>query len=129
MKRIFLFLAIFAFATTTFVFGQSKDEQEIRKLFEMSAQALVKNDIAALSNYYADDLTFTIADGNTYGKPQFLDFVKNTKRESFNFNDLSIRTFGNTAVANFTRTSTAVDNSGLKSNLSLIHISEPTRPY
>lgn len=115
MKRIFLFLAIFAIATT-FVFGQSKGEQEIRKMFEMTAQALVKNDLTALSNYYADDLTFTIADGRMANKTQFLDFVKNSKRESFNFDDLKIRTFGNTAVVNFNRTSTNVNPDGLKVN-------------
>ncbi|MDQ3749080.1 MAG: nuclear transport factor 2 family protein [Acidobacteriota bacterium] len=115
MKRIFLFLAIFAIATT-FVFGQSKDEQEIRKLFAATAEAIAKNDVAALSNYYADDLTFTVADGRTVNKTQFLDFVKNSKRESFDFSDLKIRTFGNTAVVNFTRTSTAVNADGSKSN-------------
>lgn len=103
-------------AATTFVFGQSKDEQEIRKMFEMSADALLKNDIAALSNYYADDVTFTIADGRVFNKTQFLDFVKNSKRESFKFDDLSVRTFGNAAVVNFNRTSTDVNRDGLKMN-------------
>jgi len=84
MKRITLTLAMII-AATTFVFGQSKEEQEIRKMFEMSADALVKNDVAALSNYYADGLTFTLADGRTINKTQFLDFAKNSKRESFNF--------------------------------------------
>ncbi len=115
MKRIILILAITLIAAT-FVFGQSKDEQEIRKTLKTIADALVKNDRSVLSNYYADGLTFTTADGNTYSKAQFLDFVKNTKRESFNFDDLSVRTFGNTAVANFNRTSTMVNNDGLKVN-------------
>ncbi len=115
MKRITLTLAMII-AATTFVFGQSKDEQEIRKMFEMSANALVKNDVAALSNYYADGLTFTLADGRTINKTQFLDFAKNSKRESFNFDDLNIRTFGNTAVVNFNRTSTNVNPDGSKTN-------------
>lgn len=115
MKRIFLFLAIFAIATT-FVFSQSKDEQEIRKLFAATAVAIAKNDVATLSNYYADDLTFTVADGRTVNKTQFLDFVKNSKRESFNFDDVNVRTFGNTAVVNFTRTSTNVNPDGAKVN-------------
>lgn len=97
MKRTILTFVILI-AACGFVFGQSKDEREIRKMFEMSAAALVKNDMSALSNYYTDDLTFTVADGKTYNKTQFLDFVKNTKRESFNFSDLSVRPFGNTAV-------------------------------
>jgi uncharacterized protein (TIGR02246 family) len=114
MKRIFIFLAMII-AATTFVFGQSKNEQEIRKMFEMTANALVKNDLAALSNYYADDLTMTLADGRTGNKTQFLDFVKNSKRESFNFDDVSVRTFGDTAVVNFNRTSTNITPDGTKS--------------
>jgi len=85
-------------------------------MFEMTAAALLKNDLAALSNYYAADLTFTVADGRTFNRTQFLEFVKNTKRESFNFDDLSIRTFGNTSVVNFNRTSTMVNNDGTKMN-------------
>ncbi len=115
MKRTILTLAI-TLVAATFVFAQAKEEQEIRKMLEMSADALVKNDIAALSNYYADDLTFTIADGRTFNKTQFFDFVKNSKRESFNFDDVRVRTFGNTAVVNFTRTSTNVNPDGSKAN-------------
>ncbi len=69
MKRMILTLAIIAIAATTSVLGQNytktsvSAEQEIRKMFEMTAAALLKNDLAALSNYYADDLTFTLADG------------------------------------------------------------------
>lgn len=91
-------------------------EQEIRKMFELTAQALLKNDTAALSNYYADDLTFTIADGRTINKSQFLEFAKNSKREAFNFSDLQIRSFGDTAVVNFNRTSTNVSPDGTKVN-------------
>jgi len=115
MKRTIITLAILIAATTSFVFGQSKNEQDIRKMFEMTADALVKNDLAALSNYYADDLTITLADGRTGNKTQFLDFVKNSRRESFNFDDVSVRTFGDTAVVNFNRTSTNVTPDGTKS--------------
>lgn len=115
MKKIILTLAITIIAATM-VFGQSKDEQEIGKMMDASAAALLKNDVAALSNIFADDLTFTVADGNVYNKTQVLDFSKNTKRESFNFDDLKIRTFGNTAVVNFTRTSTGISGDGEKMN-------------
>ncbi|MBA4124322.1 MAG: nuclear transport factor 2 family protein [Acidobacteria bacterium] len=116
MKRIFLTMAIIV-AVTTFVFGQSKDEQEIRKMFAANADALLKSDMNALPDYYADSFTFTAADGTVINKMQFLDFVKNRKRSgSFNFDDLSVRTFGNAAVVNFTRTSTTIDNDDSKIN-------------
>jgi uncharacterized protein (TIGR02246 family) len=114
-------LAVFAVAATVVV-GQNyasnsgKAEQEIRKMMDATAVALLKHDVAALSDYYADGLTFTLADGRMINKTQFLDFAKNSKRETFNFSDLNIRAFGNTAVVNFTRTSTAIGNGGLKSN-------------
>ena len=60
MKRTILTLTMIILACG-FVFGQTKAEQEIRKLFDMTAEALVKNDVTALSNYFAADLTFTIA--------------------------------------------------------------------
>lgn len=115
MKRTTLTLAIFIAATIS-IFAQSKNEQEIRKMMDATAVALLKNDIAALSNYYADDLTFTLADGRTINKTQFLDYAKNSKRESFDLSDLTVRTFGNAAVVNFSRTSTNVDASGAKSD-------------
>lgn len=115
MKRTILTLAMII-AATTFIFGQSKDEQEIRKTMEIVAAAIVKSDVTALSNYYADDVTVTVDDGRVVNKTQFLDFIKNSKREEFNFSDVKVRTFGNAAVVNFTRISTNVNNDGSKSN-------------
>lgn len=115
MKKITLTLAIMI-AACNFVFGQSKDEQEIRKTMEIVAAAIVQNDVAALSNYYADDVTVTVDDGRVANKTQFLDFIKNSKREAFNFSDVKVRAFGNAAVVNFTRISTNVNKDGSKSN-------------
>jgi uncharacterized protein (TIGR02246 family) len=116
MKRIFLFLAIFAIATT-FVFGQSKDEQEIRQTLNTIADALVKNDIATVSNHYADSYTFTNERGETTNKTRRLEGIKNTRRESFSYGEMNIRVFGNTAVAIVNPTFTPIDTNGQKTTV------------
>ena len=112
-----LIAATFAFAQ------QSKDEQEIRKTLETGADALVKNDLAVLSNLLADDLTFVTSDGQIFSKTQFLEGIKYTKRESFDNGDVSVRVYGNTAVVVSHPTFTEVRGNGLKTNYKEVSIS------
>lgn len=116
MKRTILTLVILI-AATTLVFGQSKAEQEIRQTLNTIADALVKSDVAVLSNYYADSYTITNAQGETTGKAQRLELIKNTKRESFSYGDMNIRVFGNTAVVIANPTFTTVGANGQKNNV------------
>lgn len=102
---------------TTFVFGQSKAEQEIRQTLNAIADALVKNDTALLANHYADNYTFTNAQGETTGKTARLEVIKNTRRESFSYGDVNIRVFGNTAVLITNPTFTAIDANGQKTSV------------
>ena len=122
MKQTILALAMMLIAAT-FAFAQSKDEQEIRKTLEIGADALVKNDLAVLSNLLADDLTFITSDGQIFSKSQFLDGIKHTKRESFGNGDVSVRVYGNTAVVVSHPTFTEVRGNGLKTNYKEVSIS------
>lgn len=122
MKQTILALAMMLIVAT-FAFAQSKDEQEIRKTLETGADALVKNDLAVLSNFLADDLTFITSDGQIFSKTQFLDGIKHTKRESFSNGDVSVRIFGNTAVVVSHPTFTEVGGDGLKTNYKEVSIS------
>jgi len=97
MKRIILTLAITLIAAT-FVFGQSKDEQEIRKTLGEVAAALVRKDAAVLSNYYADSYSFVNPDGKVTNKAQRLEGAKTSRFETFSYEDLNIRQMGNAAV-------------------------------
>ncbi len=99
-----------------FVFGQSKDEQEIRQTINAIANALVKNDTAVLANHYHDSYAFTNAEGQTTSKAAQLKFLKNTKREAFNYGDTDIRVFGNAAVVIANPSYTAVSANGEKWN-------------
>ena len=123
MKQTVLALAVMLIAAT-FAFGQqSKDEQEIRKTLETGADALVKNDLAVLSNLLADDLTFITSDGQIFSKTQFLEGIKYTKRESFSNGDVSVRVYGNTAVVVSHPTFTEVRGNGLKTTYKEVSIS------
>lgn len=116
MRRTILILTMIM-AAGGFVFGQSKAEQEIRQTLNMIADALVKNDTALLANHYADNYTFTNAQGETTGKAQRLEAIKNSKRERFSYGDVNIRVFGNAAVIIANPTFTAIDASGQKTNV------------
>lgn len=116
MKRTILILTMLM-TVGGFVCGQSKAEQEIRQTLSAIADALVKNDTALLANHYADSYTFTNAQGETAGKAQRLEVIKNTKRESFSYGDVNIRVFGDTAIVVANPTFTNIDGNGQKTNV------------
>ena len=116
MRRTILILAMIM-TVGGFVFGQSKAEQEIKQTLGAIADALVKNDTALLANHYADSYTITNAQGETMGKAQRLELIKNTKRESFAYSDMNIRVFGNTAVVIASPNFTTVEANGQKTNV------------
>lgn len=116
-KRIFIpILGVLVLALSSVVFAQSKGEQEVRQTLDAIADALVKNDVAALSNIYADSYTITNPQGETMNKTQRLDLIKNTKRESFSYGDVNIRVFGNTAIVIASPTFTNVGANGERTN-------------
>ncbi len=99
MKRIILTLAILTIATT-FVFGQSKDEQEIRQTLDKLADALTRRDAEAAANFWADNWTFIGRNGAMQNKAQRLADMKSGQPRpgAFKYEDLNIRVMGNTAV-------------------------------
>ena len=122
MKQTILALTIMLIAAT-FAFAQSKDEQKIRQTLEQGADALVKNDLAVLSDILADDLTFIVSAGQILNKTQFLDAIKNTKRESFSNGDLNIRIYDKTAVVISHPTFTEVRSDGSKTKYKEVSVS------
>lgn len=99
MKRIFSILAITLIAAT-FVFGQSKDEQEIRQTLDKIADALTRRDADAMANYWADNHTFIGRNGAMQNKAQRLAGMKNGQPRpgAFKYEDVNIRLLGNTAA-------------------------------
>lgn len=99
MKRIFLSLAMTLIAAT-FVFGQSKDEQEIRQTLEKLADAITRRDADAAANYWADNWTIIGRNGATTTKAQRLAGMKSGQPRlgTFKYEDINIRMLGNTAA-------------------------------
>lgn len=99
MKRTILTLAITLIATT-FIFGQSKDEQEIRQTLDKLADALTRRDADAAANYWADNWTFIGRNGAMQNKAQRLADLKSGQPRpgAFKYEDVNVRVMGNTAV-------------------------------
>jgi ketosteroid isomerase-like protein len=114
MKRILT--AAVLLAATSLVFSQparaadnhmSADEQAVRKLIDELYAALGRNDVAALDRIYADTYTLVNEDGVMTAKAPRLAAIKSgeLKYESISFDDVSIRTYPNAAVATLRVTS------------------------
>jgi ketosteroid isomerase-like protein len=110
MKRIISYIVI-NIALLSFAFGQSviqqesgnsKSEQEVRQAIEKYRAALLRHDIPALEQIWADDYFFVNASGEMLSKAQRLSNLKSraTTFESINEEEeLKVRIHQNTAVA------------------------------
>jgi ketosteroid isomerase-like protein len=108
MKRFILYLAI-TVALLSCVFGQAQQEstkstaeQEVRQMIEKYRSALLKRDVPALEQIWADDYVFVNAVGEVLTKAQRLANVKSgqTTLESVNEEEnITVRVYQNSAVA------------------------------
>ena len=62
------------------------------------ASGLRNGDSAAFERYTPNDYTATVASGQLVTKQQTLQFHKNNKYESFDLDDLAVRSYGDVAV-------------------------------
>jgi ketosteroid isomerase-like protein len=113
MKRILLAMAMLV-ATTTFGFGQSKDEQAIRQTLDELMTALNRSDVDTAGRIYADDYVIVLADGSTTTKAQRLGAIKSgdLKYQALVFDNLKIRQYGNAAVANYRTSGKSITRAG-----------------
>jgi hypothetical protein len=97
-------LVILALAAPVQMLAQgSKAEKEVRAALEEFRQANLKGGAegaAILEKSLADDYTRILTNGAVSGKAQSLDNLRagKTRYESFEYSDLKIRIYGNTAV-------------------------------
>lgn len=82
-------------------------EQAVRQMLNELSTALGKNDIAALDRIYADGYTFVGDTGVLTTKAQRLAAFKSgeLRYESVSFDNITVRIFGDTAIATFGVTS------------------------
>ncbi|MDQ3666142.1 MAG: nuclear transport factor 2 family protein [Acidobacteriota bacterium] len=113
MNRIILIAAMLV-AASSFVFGQSKDEQAIRLTLNELMTALNRNDVDTAGRIYANDYVIVLADGSTTTKAQRLGAMKSgdLRYQSLVFDNLKIRQYGKAAVANYRSTGKSISRAG-----------------
>lgn len=76
-------------------------EADVKKLMSDLAGILAKNDADAAAKFYADDYRLVTPDGVVQTKTERLADMKSgtTKFDTFSYNDINVRTYGDTAVA------------------------------
>lgn len=76
-------------------------DAEIKKIMEELASELAKNDADAASKHYADDYQLVGPSGSVQTKAERLADMKSgaSKFESFSYNDIKVRTYGDMAIA------------------------------
>lgn len=101
MNQIILSVMLL-FASSTLVLAQSDKEQAVRQTLDKVQAALRSNDADAYAPLLADDYTFVNPQGIMINKTQRVESIRSAqvKFESFAYNDVKIRLYGNTAVVN-----------------------------
>jgi ketosteroid isomerase-like protein len=95
--------------------------EQIVRLEQELASAMVEGDVAALDRLYADKFVFAHASGFIDSKGSWLDrFATDLKYEFFATTELTVRVFGDTAVSmGKTQTTTVTKSTARKHDLSL----------
>jgi ketosteroid isomerase-like protein len=97
-----LLSSAFAQSATPQESGNSKSEQEVRRMIEKYRAALLRRDIPTLEQIWADDYVFVNASGGVMTKAQRLANLKSgaTTLESINEEEnITVRVYENSAVA------------------------------
>jgi ketosteroid isomerase-like protein len=77
-----------------------KDEKAVMATLEAMATATIKKDVAALGKIYSDDVTYSHSSAQNQNKTEVLEAIKGPSvAESMKFSGMSVRTYGNVALA------------------------------
>jgi len=107
MKRIAIAVCVVVLVLAVAVIAQTPAqptsgsvEQELIKLEQDWANALVKSDLAFLDRILAEDWTATDQDGTFYSRAQYLAYLKSGEEvaSSTVFDDIKVRVYGDAAV-------------------------------
>src|SRR5687767_8721952 len=100
LPRVAWLTFLVVICTTAISSAASKDEQAVLEAERRWAQALVKQDAAALKEVYADDLVYVHSGGNRENKAEFIRRIETggLKYESLDLVDPRVRLYGNVAI-------------------------------
>ena len=101
--RLTLILVTFVTAMFSQALGQiprNEMQEEVLKLENEFAQAVVKNDPEAIGRFLADDWIIIEPDGGIIDRARFLEVIKSgaLTHELMESDDINIRVYGNTAI-------------------------------
>jgi ketosteroid isomerase-like protein len=100
MRKI-LFTVLVLTLSTAFLYAQ-KEEQSIRQMMNEIRTAVKGKDLAKLETIYAPDFMFISAAGVKYTRSERINYLKtHPAPEILDFDDIRVRTYGNSAVVNF----------------------------
>jgi len=99
---IVLIVLIVLGMSTTRAEAQSKQDtaavQQVIQLMDKLREAQIRNDVVTLKSIYADEYTLTEGDGTVFTKSQRIAAIGKLKFDLITFEDIKVRTYGNTAV-------------------------------
>jgi ketosteroid isomerase-like protein len=106
MKWLFVVVMFVVSALTTpgvALAQNGKSEQEVREVLKQMIDADLHGDAAALDRTTTEDYTITRDNGAVRSRAETLQGIKDgsTKFESFNYSDVQVRIYGETAVVTF----------------------------
>jgi ketosteroid isomerase-like protein len=77
---------------------QNSEGQELVQIEHEFGEAYKQHDTATLGRLLADDFFFTDEDGQVLNKAQYLDRATHTRLDSYSFDDMRARLYGDTGV-------------------------------
>lgn len=97
----FITIAALLLISSTMSYGQTDANEVIRKVEARYADAVKKQDVAALGNILADDFVATSSRGEVRNKTQEIADIKASPDftvDGFDLEDLNVRVFNDTAI-------------------------------
>jgi ketosteroid isomerase-like protein len=77
---------------------QNPEGQELVQIEHEFGEAYKQHDAATLGRFLADDFFYTDEDGQILNKAQYLDRAAHTRLDSYGFDDMNARLYGETGV-------------------------------
>lgn len=105
--------------------SHAETPEQIQALDREWAQACVQADLAKLEQILSDDLTYTHSSGEMQTKAQFIATIREgkTRYRSIEFQQSSVRIYGNTAVTNNeVRVSLTIDGKDVSVHPRFLHV-------
>jgi len=110
---------------TPAIAASASDEDEISRLEEQRAKAVLAGDVSTLSRMYGDDWFYNLANGQTVGKAEYLKRYETgeLKVHQSRTEDVRIRVYGDAAVVTGVQhVNATVNGKDIEAHLRYLHV-------